>query len=54
MSDAYLQWCLESGDDGLDYRYAPPADTVVQERRKVLVVDAFSTPFAILSPVGLF
>jgi hypothetical protein len=54
MSDAYLQWCLELGDDGLAHRYEPPADAVVQERRKVLVVDVFSTPFAILSLVGLF
>ncbi|KAJ7832588.1 hypothetical protein B0H13DRAFT_2370880 [Mycena leptocephala] len=42
MSDAYLQWSLESGDGGLAYRYEPPADAVVQERRKVLVVDMFS------------
>ncbi|KAJ7866709.1 hypothetical protein B0H13DRAFT_2236793 [Mycena leptocephala] len=42
MSDAYLQWSLESGDDGLAHRYEPPADAVVQERRKVLVVDMFS------------
>ncbi|KAJ7840355.1 hypothetical protein B0H13DRAFT_2366292 [Mycena leptocephala] len=42
MSDAYLQWSLESGNNGLAYRYEPPADAVVQEKRKVLVVDMFS------------
>jgi hypothetical protein len=41
MADAFLQWSLKSGDDGLAYLYESPPDAVVQERRKILVVDIF-------------
>jgi hypothetical protein len=43
MADAYLQWSLESAEDGLAYSYVLPTDAVVQERRKVLVIDIFCT-----------
>ncbi|KAJ7194634.1 hypothetical protein B0H12DRAFT_1245841 [Mycena haematopus] len=43
MTDVFIKWELSSAEEGLAFEYRVPADAVVQESRKVLVVDLFAS-----------
>ncbi|KAF7347990.1 hypothetical protein MSAN_01751100 [Mycena sanguinolenta] len=42
MTDAYIEWSLSVAERGLGCDYALPAEAVVQDSRRVLVVDIFT------------
>ncbi|KAJ7918168.1 hypothetical protein B0H13DRAFT_2231314 [Mycena leptocephala] len=41
MTDAYLEWSLDTAEDGLAKLYAHPGDAIVAETQRVYVVDLF-------------
>ncbi|KAJ7448834.1 hypothetical protein B0H11DRAFT_1928871 [Mycena galericulata] len=46
MTDAYLDWSLAMAEGGLGSAYTQPEDGVLQDKRRVFVVDLFSAYYA--------
>ncbi|KAJ6528195.1 hypothetical protein B0H19DRAFT_1083718 [Mycena capillaripes] len=42
MTDVYMDWAVNTAGEGLGSLYAHPLDAVIEETRKILVVDVFS------------
>jgi hypothetical protein len=45
MTDAYMSWNLVMAEKSLGAEYMPPRDSVLQEKRQVLVVDLYGAFF---------
>ncbi|KAF7353123.1 hypothetical protein MSAN_01499700 [Mycena sanguinolenta] len=45
MTDAYINWAADIADEGLACDYRLPEDAIVQDTRRVLVVDMFSARY---------